>query len=190
VRCIGWTESPRLLFEREMRQRSRIHTLRTVEALWLLAACALFAVAVAANSEQWFQGTLLAAAPALAAVPLHVALAHRASVRRRRRARGCCARCGYDLRATHERCPECGRRPGRWTVAGFWRAGPKSDRLNDLIIGALYAALGVMVLAALGVVRPTDAWSPPLAAATGRLLILAGVALLVHDWLRHRGRTV
>jgi len=51
----------------------------------------------------WFLCLVTGAAPALWAVRL-------ATDRRRRRIRrGLCAGCGYDLRATPGRCPECGR---------------------------------------------------------------------------------
>ena len=36
----------------------------------------------------------------------------RAVARRRRRRHGCCVRCGYDLRASSGRCPECGHEAG------------------------------------------------------------------------------
>ncbi len=49
----------------------------------------------------WFLALLFAVLPALYL---------RAAIRsRKRRLRGQCPTCGYDLRATPERCPECGR---------------------------------------------------------------------------------
>lgn len=49
------------------------------------------------------------AAAVWAVLPACWALVHRRRFRRRRRQRdGCCAACGYDLRASTERCPECG----------------------------------------------------------------------------------
>jgi len=61
------------------------------------------------RTEFWLErGWLL-----LACAPLPIWSAYRLALRggpgRRRRAKGLCAKCGYDLRATPERCPECGR---------------------------------------------------------------------------------
>ena len=56
--------------------------------------------------------TLCAAMPTwLLAVPFGVCAGlffHRYRVRRRREMTGMCRQCGYDLRASPERCPECG----------------------------------------------------------------------------------
>ncbi|MGE5608945.1 MAG: hypothetical protein ACM359_06810 [Bacillota bacterium] len=55
----------------------------------------------------WFVVVLTAAMP--------VVWTLRGWQRVRRRAAGCCVSCGYDLRASKERCPECGRAIGRST---------------------------------------------------------------------------
>jgi hypothetical protein len=49
----------------------------------------------------WFVTLLTALPPAV----------HAFRLRRHRRAKGVCLRCGYDLRATPDRCPECGTVP-------------------------------------------------------------------------------
>jgi hypothetical protein len=55
----------------------------------------------------WMPALLLSTLPAIRLVPI---LRRRMS--RARRARGLCSHCGYDLRATPHRCPECGTAAG------------------------------------------------------------------------------
>jgi|SRR5579884_4439484 len=52
-------------------------------------------------APHWFALLLFASGPTFVAVA-------RWSRAARRQRRGLCVRCGYDLRASHERCPECG----------------------------------------------------------------------------------
>jgi len=49
-------------------------------------------------------------------------------VRRRDVAPGSCPRCGYDLRATPERCPECGTTPGRRESSDSRSARPAIEK--------------------------------------------------------------
>jgi hypothetical protein len=49
--------------------------------------------------------------PVLPALVLPTSAAVGAVRRRRRRVRGCCTACGYDLRGSPGRCPECGAAP-------------------------------------------------------------------------------
>ena len=57
----------------------------------------------AAECSYWLPALLLAAPPALAV--------RRAMSKAKAAHRGLCPSCGYDLRATPERCPECGAAP-------------------------------------------------------------------------------
>ena len=75
----------------------------------------------------WNRGagnTLCVAAPSwippipLAALGVMFWFRHR--VRRRRASAGLCATCGYDLRATPDRCPECGTVANEPQAAGEW----------------------------------------------------------------------
>jgi hypothetical protein len=52
----------------------------------------------------------LVALPSIAVGFLTGMGAFRREIERERRVKGLCIRCGYDLRATFARCPECGRK--------------------------------------------------------------------------------
>jgi hypothetical protein len=67
--------------------------------------------------EQVWRGPVLRRLLLVAAASAGLYLVHgiivdlRSRVRDERRARGLCPACGYDLRATPDRCPECGQVP-------------------------------------------------------------------------------
>ena len=70
-------------------------------AMWLRNAPAVRVSVVTVAADSWL---ILLVLVVLASLFLTLA-------NRRRRSRGVCANCGYDLRATPDRCPECGMVP-------------------------------------------------------------------------------
>jgi len=78
-----------------------------------MAAFALWAgtAAILALQREWEAAVLVALALAgvLAFFTWLITQGYRAELMRDRRSRGLCVGCGYDLRASGGRCPECGR---------------------------------------------------------------------------------
>ena len=79
---------------------------------WIVVAFngVLVTMAVSHSGRDWLPIILIVSAiPALLVGLLAAYGSYRGELEKYRRRLGLCIRCGYDLRATLDRCPECGR---------------------------------------------------------------------------------
>ena len=85
--------------------------LMVVRQFWSSTFMFLYAGSFGLAVHEFGFGRLIAAAIMMALAPMFFVLHMLISPRRLKRMRlqaGLCVECGYDLRATPERCPECG----------------------------------------------------------------------------------
>jgi hypothetical protein len=109
--CVAWAIA--------VVRRHLLTILSTLSLLAFLLYCAGWYVnaAVAAlyapshPRPKWFQ--LIYGVPLLISPAISVWLDLRRMVERQRKRNGRCVRCGYDLRATPDCCPECGTTRGK-----------------------------------------------------------------------------
>jgi hypothetical protein len=83
---------------------------------------------VSRSSDHWFIWVPLWPFALATAAPPAAWWAVRRRQKRHRARPGICRRCGYDLRATPERCPECGTEPAPVLEAKGERQGAKTPR--------------------------------------------------------------
>ena len=104
-----------------LRARRLFNALTTLS---LLLCVAVVGVWVPWKGPQWLAGVLFLIVVAASAA-YRVALVRRGWRRRRREAGGLCLACGYDLRATPGRCPECGTETLGENVTGVTPPGAR-----------------------------------------------------------------
>ena len=108
---LTWTDAQwvayRVAFEAWARRQWSVHVRANPNAIFAFGRQPFFGYPASGSfGLHLYYGVGL---PALAVLPALVAVRKLRSRRRGRQGR--CAKCGYDLRATPERCPECGASP-------------------------------------------------------------------------------
>ena len=112
--------------------------------------------------------------------------------RRRRNAELVCASCGYDLRATPDRCPECGAVPAEYRtgeVSAGLRIAIRIKHFAQLavcIVGTIFFHCVVVLLVVVDVRQ--GAMLRPAILVGGEILAITSCVLIVRSVLKKRGR--